>query len=113
MSFKGAPRNCDALILQECERHSSIFSRNNASYAKTPDKKVEARVKALSACDSSPCRGGPAGWFSMFCFEIRKPAPRSVFFLFIAVDILDVLISNQHGPTIAGGDGRHLCGSQL
>lgn len=50
------------------------------AYANTPDKKVEANVKALSACVNSPYRGGPAGWASTFPFENRRPAPRLSFF---------------------------------
>lgn len=50
------------------------------AYARTPDKNVEANVKARSACVNSPKRGGPAGCASTFSFEILNPAPRSSFF---------------------------------
>ena len=53
------------------------------AYARTPDKNVEANVKARSACVNSPNRGGPAGCASTLSFEIRNPAPRSSFFFLL------------------------------
>lgn len=58
-------------------------------YARTPDRNVDARVNALSACVNSPYFGGPAGCASMLSLDTRSPAPRSSFFLLIAGDIFD------------------------
>lgn len=55
------------------------------SYANTPDMNVDANVNARSACDNSPCFGGPAGWSSTVFFATFNPAPRSVFFGFGAM----------------------------
>ena len=58
------------------------------SYAKTPDRNVDASVNALSAWVNSPYRGGPAGCAAMLSLETRRPAPRSSFFFLIAGDML-------------------------
>lgn len=49
------------------------------TYAKTPDRNVEAAEKALSLWPTTPCCGGPAGCCSAgLVFEMFKPAPASV-----------------------------------
>lgn len=67
------------------------------AYAKTPDKNVDASVNALSACVSSPYRGGPAGCAAMLSFETLSPAPRSSrpFFFSACLAGVDMLGSVQ------------------
>lgn len=86
MSFRGAPMNCEALMLLHvnCKHHPG----RGTTYARTPERNVDANVNARSACVSSPYFGGPAGCSSTFCFETRRPAPRSVFFFSMAGDML-------------------------
>jgi hypothetical protein len=71
------------------------------SYASTPDKNVDANVKALSACVNSPYRGGPAGCASILSFDTRNPAPRSVFFSLIGVFLATVFFGTA-GDFVAG-----------
>lgn len=79
------------------------------AYANTPDKKVEANVNALSACVSSPYRGGPAGCASTLSFEIRSPAPRSSFFFLLTDAGTGVLVFDWPAAapvdSLAGGLG--------
>lgn len=67
-----------------------MFGKRKVSYARTPDKNVDANVNALSACVNSPYRGGPAGCAAMLSFDTRKPAPTSSspFFLSAFRDIV-------------------------
>lgn len=78
------------------------------SYARTPDRNVDASVNALSAWVSSPYRGGPAGCAAMLSLETRSPAPRSSFFFLIAGDMLTAGVASRvttdHGLSFRGSD---------
>lgn len=98
--------------------YSQLVSRDalcrDNSYARTPDKKVEASVNALSAWVNSPKRGGPAGCASILSFDTRSPAPRSSFFFFLtAVGFVDGRFVTGAFPASGFAAGDFVAGGML
>lgn len=83
--------NWDALILNYgkwLRRCSGCFATNprweSGTYARMPDRKVEAAEKARSAWPTGPCCGGPAGCSASFDVARLRPAPSTGFVSFEA-----------------------------